>query len=348
MWMAGGELFLHAMTTIYDIAKATSVSPATVSRVINGRPGVNDATVTKIKIAMEKLNFRPRWKAFDRKRLLLLVPEHPRALCSTYLSHIVAGVCDSSFALGYTLVVRPFLDKVKNGREIRQMVMQEGVSGCLILSLPRGYGLADRIGMEKIPHVVIGYKTRDDSMNQILLNDYQAGKDATEYLLSLGHRKIAMISFSHDDHGHAQRACGYVDTLKKANLKQRPICLEYKDATQSAGAEGARRLFSQPDRPTAVIVTNEQLTLGFQNEVKQMGFSIPQDVSVIGFEEDAILENLDTPLTAIRIPAYEMGVESVKMILKEIENDDDEPSIANSQNLSPVLVARRSTRALNA
>jgi DNA-binding LacI/PurR family transcriptional regulator len=78
-----------------------------------------------------------------------------------------------------------------------------------------------------------------------------------------------------------------------------------------------------------------------------MGFSIPQDVSVIGFEEDAILENLDTPLTAIRIPAYEMGVESVKMILKEIENDEDEPSVANSQNLTPVLVARRSTRALN-
>lgn len=336
------------MTTIYDIAKATSVSPATVSRVINGRPGVNAKTESKIRNAMEKLDFQPRWKAFDRKRLLLLIPSHHQALCDTYVSHVVAGVADASFAIGYTLVVRPFLPNARSGREIRQLVMQEGVSGCLMISLPRGYNLADRIGIEKIPHVIIGYKAHDNHANQVLPNDYQSGWDATQYLISLNHRRIAMISFSHEDHGHAQRAQGYIDALHQAYPKQKPLCLQFNDATQAAGAEGARQLLSSPERPTAIIITNEMLTLGAQREIKEMGFNIPRDISLIGFEETNSLENLDTPLTALKTPAYEMGAGAVEMLLQE--TDGETPGLTDNKvrHLPLPLIARRSTLSLQA
>lgn len=336
------------MSTIYDIAKTTSVSPATVSRVINGRPGVNADTVRKIKLAMEKLDFRPRWKAVDHKRILLLIPEHPRALCGAYLSRVVAGVTDTSFAAGHTLVVRPFLPNVRSGREIRQVVMQEGASGCLMISLHQGYNLADKIGMEKIPHVIVGYKAHDDDLNQVLLKDYEAGREAAEYLLSLGHRKIAMVSFSHADHGHEQRYRGYADALKKARPTQTPACLQFDTASQDMGVAAARRLFSSPDRPTAVIVTNEQIALGLQREAKHMGFSIPEDFSVIGFEEDDSLENLDTPLTGMQTPAYEMGVAAVQMLLKEQDSSKGAPSKFQARRLPLSLIARRSTRALAA
>lgn len=334
------------MVTIYDIAKATSVSPATVSRVINGRSGVNKDTVNRIKIAMEKLDFQPRWKAMDRKRILLLLPEHSHALCGTYLSHVVSGVTDASFAADYALLIKPFLPNVRSGREIRQTVMQEGVSGCLMISLHQGYNLADKIGMEKIPHVIIGYKAHDDNLNQVLLNDYEAGREATEYLISLGHRKIAMVSFNHADHGHEQRYRGYVDALRNISPNTSPLCLQFDDARQELGVAAARRLFSTADRPTAVIITNEQLALGFQREAKHMGFSIPDDFSIIGFEEDDSFENLDTPLTGMQIPAYQMGLEAVKMLMLEQTELEKHTAKYQARHLPLTLIPRRSTRAM--
>ncbi|AHF90043.1 transcriptional regulator [Opitutaceae bacterium TAV5] len=341
------------MATIYDIAKAADVSPATVSRVINGRAGVKEETVARIRKAMETSAFQPRWKAIDRNRLLVLVPEHRGALDSGYTSRILSGICDTAFASGFGLQLRPFVPQIRNNRDLKQMVMNEGVAGILIVTMFQGYSLAEKLSLAQIPHAIVGYKTQDDGVSQILLDDRDAGLNATRYLLSLRHRHITMVSFKHADHGHRQRYAGYAEALKETRRSDlAPAqCIEMDTTTIEEGRSAARRLLSLPERPTAVIVTNEDLAVGFQLEAREMGLSIPDDLSIVAFEETEKTAFLDTPMTAMRIPAHTMGTEAAKMLFSMLNSEEStarRPAIQAAASCQTVtlplsLIVRRST-----
>ncbi|MFA6960942.1 MAG: LacI family DNA-binding transcriptional regulator [Opitutaceae bacterium] len=338
------------MATIYDIAKTADVSPATVSRVINGRPGVKEETVLRIRKAMEASSFQPRWKAIDRNRILVLLPEHRGALDSGYTSRILSGVCDATFTAGFGLQMRPFVPQIRNNRELRQMIMREGVAGCIIVTMFQGYSLAERLSLAQFPHAIVGYKSQDDGAHQILLDDREAGANATRYLLSLGHRKIAMVSFKHIDHGHEQRFAGYAEAMKAVRDAAKPQCIEFDTATIDSGRSAARRLLGLLDRPTAVIVTNEDLAIGFQIEAREMGLHLPRDLSLIGFEETEKLSYLDTPMTAMRIPAHAMGTEAARMIFSLIGEAElarnKKPADIRTVHTPISLIVRHSTAAI--
>lgn len=344
------------MATIYDIAKAADVSPATVSRVLNGRPGVKEETVLRIRKAMEAGAFQPRWKALERNRLLVLLPEHRGALDSGYTSRILSGICDTTFASGFTLNLRPFVPQLRNDRELKQIVMREGVVGCIIVTMFQGYSLAERLSLLQVPHVIVGYKNQDDGIHQVLLDDLEAGANATRYLLSLGHRNIAMVSFRHWDHGHHQRYQGYREVMQEAGAADKINCVEVDAATVENGRSAARRLLCLPERATAVIVTNEDMAVGFQAEAEAMGLEVPRDLSVIGFEETERLAYLKTPTTAMRIPAHAMGVEATRMLFSQLRDTgelgsrqaharrgDPASMLAQTVHLPISLVARHTT-----
>lgn len=339
------------MVTIYDIAKAAKTSPASVSRVINARGGVKEETVLRIKRAMETLNFQPRWKAIDRDRFLVFVPEHGRVFDSGYVARIMSGIADAAFSAGFGLQLRPFSSQGREVSDLRQLYMQEAVSGCIIISLFQGYALPGRLDLAGLPHVVVGHKREDDNIHQVLLDDFDAGKSATEFLLALGHRRIAMVSFSHRDHGHLDRYRGFVGAM--GDLRgNKPLCIQCNEATYEAGRSAARRLLSPLERPTAVIVTNEDIAAGFHAEARIMGFSLPEDLSLIAFEETDKLSLLDAPITAMQTPAYNMGVEAVTMLRAMISSDHREKGKAEAEyttkHLSIPLVARRSTASATA
>ncbi|OAM91230.1 LacI family transcriptional regulator [Termitidicoccus mucosus] len=339
------------MANIYDVAKAAKVSPATVSRVINGRPGVREETIQRIRKIMDSSAFQPRWKAIDRNRLLVLLPEHRGALESGYISRILSGICDVTFASGFGIQMQPFIPQIRNNKELRQLVMREGVAGCIIITMFQGYAMAEKLGLTQTPHAIVGYKSQDDGVHQILLDDYQAGMNAARYLLSLGHRKIAMVSFKHVDHGHQQRFAGYAAALRDEVDANPPVCVEVDSATVEDGRSAARRLLSLPDRPTAAIITNEDLAVGFQSEARNMDIRVPRDLSIIGFEESDTLAYLDTPMTAMHIPAQAMGMEAAKMVFGQMTSKSEDtgqktPIPTHSIHLPISLVARHSTQAV--
>lgn len=337
------------MTTIYDIAKAAKTSPASVSRVINDRGGVKADTVKRIKETMEALDFQPRWKALDRDRLLIFVPEYKRAFDSGYVARIMSGITDASFSLGLGLQLRPFPTKMKDAQDLRQLYMQESVSGCILISMYQSYSLPAQLDMAGFPHVVVGNKRQNDDIHQILLDDFQAGRNAAEFLLSLGHRRIAMVSFSHLDRGHLDRYQGFAEAIEQAT-NEKPFCLQCNDATYEAGKSAALQLLSPLERPTAIVITNEDLAAGFQAEAKAMGLSIPNDLSLIAFAETDKLSLLDTPITAMQTPAYTMGIEAVKMLCTSIsggkKSASKSPVNYMTKHIPIPLVARHSTAAI--
>jgi DNA-binding LacI/PurR family transcriptional regulator len=334
------------MATIYDVAKAAQTSSATVSRVINGRQGVKAEVVNRINSVMEAMDFQPRWKVMDRKRFLVFVPEHKRCFEDGYVAGVASGISDATFGIGYGLQLRPFFSQGKNIRDLRQLYMQEAVSGCLLISLFQGYSLPQRLDMAGLPHVVVGHKHEDDDIHQVLVDDFDAGCSATKFLLSLGHRRIAMVSFSHLDHGHLDRYRGFAETMVQAGLET-PPCLQTNQALFEDGKSAARQLLSPRERPTAVIVTNEDLAAGFQAEAKGMGISIPKDLSILAFEETQKLSLMEPAITAMQTPAYLMGIEAVKMLhgMLTVEKKSQE-SASMTKHINIPLVVRHSTAAI--
>lgn len=332
------------MPTIYDVAKTSGVSPATVSRVINGRKGVKTRTLERIQQAMDSLNFQPRWKAVNRKRIMVLVPEHKNSLRGGYVSNVLSGIADVFFKEGHSIVIRPFHSEKMSRTDLHQLLITEGVSGCMLISLPDGYELAEEVGMERIPHVIIGYKHHEDPLNQVLLEDYAAGKEATLYLQSLGHRKIALIYFGMNDFGHQQRLQGYLDAMKDTEIEETEVI----QAKSGEGAKIARKLLGRASRPTGVIITNEKIALEFQQEVKEMGLGIPEDVSIIGFEDSEVLAMMNPPLSVIKIPSYEMGEKAALILLDLMKDESTDRDVSfETFRIPAALEIRRSTAKLH-
>lgn len=330
------------MATVYDIARAARTSPATVSRVLNGRTNVNPATARRIREAMEATNFQPRWKAAERNRFLVLVPSAPGILNSGYVSRILSGMADASFKLGYNLLLRPFDTAHCDYREMRQILLQESAAGCCLISLNEQYLPTPDIDAMGLPHVVIGHKTRDDGRCQILFDDYQAGLDATNYLLSLGHRRIALITFTLTDRGHRDVHRGFIEAMTKANCRKQAQHLQFGEDLAQAGRAAALRLLQPRVRPTAVLISNEVMAAGFLAETRAMKLDVPNDVSVIAFENAAAFDLTTPPLTVMQTPVNNAGAEAVKLLCAQIDGTAD--------NSGPVLLpipmfVRHSTRA---
>lgn len=338
------------MPSIYDIAQACGTSPATVSRVLNGRPGVKPETAQRIRLAMDEMKFQPRWSAADRNNILVLVPSYPGVFKGGYISIILSGIADLAFRLKYDLTLHPFDNQQCSCRELRQLIAQKSAVGCLILSQNEIYLPPSDLQLLGLPHVVVGRKLQDDGVRQVLSNSYQSGMDATEYLIALGHRRIALVSFDIVDRGHHEIHSGYMKAMHKAGLKEHAKHVQFSDDHAESGRSAALQLLSPRERPTAVVISNESLAAGFISESKNMGISIPRDLSVIAFESSTTLSLSEPPLTVMQSPLYALGAEGLKLLLRQLEEkktDTDSPKRYATSPLPVPLIVRHSTAAFH-
>lgn len=339
------------MATIYDIARSVGTSPATVSRVLNGRSGVKGDTARRIREVMEEMNFQPRWKAIERNRFLVLVPSVRGILNGGYVTRILSGMADTAFRMDCNLVLRPFDTAHCNYRELRQLIMQESAAGCAIISLNEMYLPSTDVNLIGLPHVVVGHKLQDDGAHQILCDDHRAGLDATNYLLSLGHRRIALVSFELSDRGHREVHRGYMEAMTRAGQDAVAQHLQFRDNTAEWGRSAALRLLQPRERPTAVILSNEDHANGFLAETRRLGLRVPEDVSLIAFENAYPFDTSYPPLTVMQTPVYALGVEAVKMLAAQMDGGEGGRSLDKSADpltvMLPIpLVVRHSTKAI--
>lgn len=338
------------MPSIYDIAQACGTSPATVSRVLNGRPGVKPETAQRIRLAMDEMKFQPRWSAADRNNILVLVPSYSGVFKSGYVSVILSGIADLAFRLKYDLSLHPFDHQQCTCRELRQLVSQKSAVGCLILSQGEAYLPPSDLQLLGQPHVVIGRKLQDDCVRQVLANSYQSGMDATEYLLALGHRRIALVSFDIKDRGHHEIHSGYMKAMHKAGLRDNTKHIQFSNDLTESGRSAALQLLSPRERPTGVVISNESLAAGFISECKNMGVSIPRDLSVIAFESATTLSLSEPALTVMQSPLYALGAEGLKLLLRQLEEKKTDGDSSKSYTTTPLpvpLIVRHSTAALH-
>ena len=323
--------------TISDVAQAAGVSVATVSKVVNERYGVNPDTAEMVREVIARLGYESSLIASSLRRIekghigVLLAGFEP------YTAEVLKGISAEAVGKGYELLAYSgaIADANAVGWERRSIARLGGtlIDGAIVLTptvtLPNA----------SIPVVAIDphADAKDDTC--FIDSDNRLGAQlATEHLIGLGHRRIAHISGRLDLESGIERIAGYRDALRTASLPDDDL-VRPGDYRADRSAEAARELLALVPRPTAIFAANDQSAFGVLQVASELGLRVPEDLSVVGY--DNVLESSvsSPPLTTVAQPLWQMGAEAVKMLLTLLAGEP----VTTHRRLPTSLIVRAST-----
>ncbi|KGP73284.1 LacI family DNA-binding transcriptional regulator [Pontibacillus yanchengensis] len=314
------------MVTIYDIAKKTGYSVTTVSKVINNYQDVSEKTKKAIQLAMEEMGYLPN--------------SHARSL-TTKKSWTIGVVFIESLGIGmkhpfFNAVIESFRKQVEllgydllfASRSISNQKKSyldhfryRGVDGVVIVCSTYDDEQVQELIENSIPSVVIDLNSKESSA--VYSDNLDGSKQAVEYLYGLGHRAIAHISGHQSTHAGEQRLLGYKQTLKSLGI---PIREEYiengKYFSRDGGYEAMEKLLTLKNRPTAVYAAGDSMAIGAIEAIRNRGLRVPEDISVIGYDDIELSQYVHPPLTTIRQKTDLIGNESAKLLVKQINEKE--------------------------
>lgn len=329
--------------TIVDVAREAGVSYSTVSRVVNNKTYVKPETRAKVVSAMTRLgyqaNLQARALAGGRSNLIgLLVVD----LTTQYMGEIIRAIDDTLAANQYELMLFT-THRRKTKESIYINMMARGLTDGLLIVLPRDPGAyLWTLRQRGVPYVLIDQAGVDEEDLSVTSANYEGGYRATQHLIELGHRRIGIISGWMESISARDRLDGYRQALNDHNIPTDEN-LEFEgDYLQPSGFHGTNCFLDLPQPPTAIFASNDISAMGVLDAVRIRGLSVPDDMSVVGFD-DIPMANLSIPkLTTIKQPLTEMGQQAANMLLKQIRKTDEELS---SVVLPTTLVIRETTAA---
>lgn len=339
------------MANIYDVAKLAKVSTATVSKVLSNTPYVSDETKKKVMNAVVDLGYSPsiaaRSLTGNRRFVIgLAIPYEPNYLFrDPFLLEVIQGIEEIANEHDYNLLFSTA--RKTNPQGAYNRLLNKGyVDGVVILETVRGAELDEKLVESGIPRVSVGYTlTKSDNpaikTPAIHANDYDGALQATRHLLSLGHRRIGVISGPANFMAAMdERYKGYYAALAEAGLKPNTGLVVHGDFTLESGILAGQKLLQVSPRPTAIFSFNDRMAVGAMRSARDLDLKIPHDLSIIGFDDVEVAQASDPPLTTIRQPAMGMGQAAARKLFALINNEND----IRTETILPIeLILRGST-----
>ena len=304
-------------TKIKDIARVAGVSTATVSRALGNSELVTDATRAKVRAAASRLNYRLNVRArnlrIQKSMAVLLVV---RNMSNPFYLEIFKGVEEVARAAGYVLLMGNTEDDDDRDVEYFDMLRDGQADGMILMTgkLPEDHEVLHAAsGMA--PIVVALEAVENCRLAHIQIDNLTASKQAVDHLLSLGHRRIAHICGPLPEILGRLRLEGYREAMAEAGLEIPDGYEPVGDYSIRSGQECCRQLFDRDDPPTALFVANDEMAFGAIGELRRRGLNVPDDVSVIGFDDLFVSESYSPPLTTISQPRMRIGQAAMTMLL---------------------------------
>lgn len=331
------------MATIRDVAKAAGLAISTVSAVINRSAPVSDDAIKRVELAIESVGYIPNGAARSlrsgKSNLIgLLVPN----VANPIFAAVAREVEHFCFERGYTSVV--FSTGQDAGREsqILKMMRMQRVAGLVIIptrsDAMHGSSLKSMI---HVPAVLLDMYVQGLPFDVVKTDNIEAGRLATEHLLSLGHRRIGIIVGIPGLATNDDRLEGYVRAYSQAGLPVDPTLIVEGHFVTDKAHDAALQLLDRPDRPTAIVTISNLMTMGLLFALKERKMRVPKDISYVGIDELDIAQLLDPMPTVVETPVIDMAARSIEMLLGEIENG--EPPAGKWEIWKPKLISRAST-----
>lgn len=310
--------------TIYEIATKAGVSPKTVSRVINSEPSVSKATYEKVLKIIKETNFLPnisaqRLVSNKLKAIGLIVPR----LGSPYASELISMILSKCKAKGYISVVYPVESDKKESEKILALYLQRHIDG-YIFAPPGGDDefLLNYLEKNNIPTILITPNSPYRNFCVVKATDKMGGYQATNYLISLGHKKIGIITCIPSRTFARERLEGYKEALAAHGIQLDERFILLGDNSFSSGFLATKELMSLANPPTAIFACNDEMALGAESAVYKMGLKIPENISLIGFDDIPLVSELSVPLTTIKQPVEDIGSIAVSLLIQLIEKKE--------------------------
>lgn len=306
--------------TIQDVAREAGVSAMTVSRVINNGGNVRDRTRKQVQEAIERLRYSPNSAA---RSLAAGEPTHIGLFYSNpsaaYLSQFLVGALETAKGAGCQLVVEPCEPDSEVGqREAAHALAQSGVEGVILPPpLSESGPILSELSKMDIPVVTVAKGKHPSALN-VRMDDCSAARQMTEYLIGLGHRRIALIK-GHPDHiATVERERGFRMAMEAANLSGDDVLVEQGFFSFRSGLDAAERLMDRRNRPTAIFASNDDMAAGVVSVAHRRGLNVPGDLSVVGFDDTQLATAVWPELTTIRQPVSAMAGAALELLLSEL------------------------------
>jgi LacI family transcriptional regulator len=333
--------------TIKDIAARAGVSISTVSRVVNQSVRVDPVTEERVHEAIKALGYRPNLLARSFRRKIthtigLLVPDNS----NPFFAEMARVIEDAGFAEGYSVILcNSDLSENKQTGYI-DVLLAKRVDGMIMTSTGLIPGEdanrnIDRIGQAGVPCVVIDRDLGDEPIDQILVDNHEGGYLAGKYLLDHGHRKMACVVGPNDLTPSAGRIAGFRKALQEAGIEIPEGAVVRGNGRHDGGARAVQELLDRNTDFTAIFAFNDEMAIGVIGALQRSGRAVPDDVSVIGFDNIPYAAAVFPAVTTIAQPIAEMGKMGLTMLLDRIREPDTAP---RKVLLSTMLTERESVR----
>ncbi|MFE6991926.1 LacI family DNA-binding transcriptional regulator, partial [Streptomyces pharetrae] len=329
--------------TLAVVAREAGVSVPTASKVVNGREDVAPETRRRVTEALDRLGYvrRPR---FDAARAPGMVDLVVHALDSSWTGAVLQGVEQAAHDAGLDVVVSAALGRSRAGRPERgwlDKLTARGSAGVLFNLAELTESQYAWLEQHRIPFVMIDPVLEPPpGVVSVGAANWQGGVTATEHLLSLGHERIAVITGRRRTMCSGARLAGYRSALASAGLPHRPEYIRHAGFDEAVARRHMRELLDLPEPPTAVFVCSDRMALGVYDAVAERGLRVPDDLSVVGFDDLPEARWAAPALTTVRQPLSEMAATALRLLVRMMDGDRPESTLTE---LSTRLVPRDST-----
>jgi len=314
--MSQGADPVRARPTIYDVARLAGVSTATVSRALNGTGQIAPPTRAAIEAAVEQLGYRANTIARSlvtksTQTIALLLPD----IANPFYAALVSGIQQHALSHGYTMLLCTTEGDPEREEQYLSLLRAKQVDGALVdgLRLP-----PDRIAKfvkDGFPIVCLDRDVDSNSIPLVQVDNRLGGRLATEHLIGLGHSRIGHVTGAQVLGISEERLTGYKEALADAGISADPRFVVEGRFTEESGYEGARALLGVSPDVTAVFAANDLSALGVLNALAESGRRVPDDVSVVGFDDLRLSAFTSPPLTTIQQPAIEIAQRATELLL---------------------------------
>lgn len=297
--------------SIHDVAQRAGVSITTVSRVINKVPTVNKKNQAKVEEAVAFLKYKPNVSAQRLAKGLnnamgLVMPGYPGIFHSFYAVELVRGVGHACEALRLDLLFH-----ITNGQN---PITTSNVGGIIFADIIENRKQVESTLEEGIPCMVINNIVEDLDINYVAIDNKMGGLLAVEYLIGLGHKKIATVTGNVHTQSGAHRLEGYKKALQEKNISVRLEYIAQGDYSRRSARVAVEKILALEDRPTAIFAASDDMALEIIAFLLEKRFKVPQDISIIGFDDNPSAIYGPVALTTIQQPLFQMAEEAVKYL----------------------------------
>ncbi|HEX6594654.1 MAG TPA: catabolite control protein A [Bacillota bacterium] len=326
--------------TIYDVAREANVSMATVSRVVNGNPNVKPATRKKVLVAIEKLGYRPNAVArglASKKTTTVgaIIPD----ISSIFFAELARGIEDIATMYKYNIILSNSDRNEEKELQLIDTMLEKQVDGIVFMGGNITEEHMKQFSNAPVPIVLAATYEGTDQIPSVNIDYEKAAYEATQFLIQRDNRQIGFVSATKEIIINELKYAGYKRALTDASISFDKEFVVYGDYTYDSGLKAAQQLLTKEEVPSAIFVASDEMALGVIHGAQDLGYKVPKDVEIIGFDNTRLAKMVRPTLTTVVQPMYDIGAVAMRLLTKLMNKEE----VAEQNVILPHRIVERSS-----